>query len=103
MAYSKEQRAEYQREYRKRQRREQVMNTTMPARVVSDLIDCQDEVARLKRELAARPKVVTPVEHRDSPAPHPVLAAMGLDAEGNPPGVRFGAPRPAPKTGKAKR
>jgi hypothetical protein len=55
-------RAAYMREYRRRQRRETVMNTTMPAQAVRELIDAQDrireleaEVARLKRELAGRP------------------------------------------------
>jgi uncharacterized small protein (DUF1192 family) len=55
-------RAAYMREYRKRRRRETVMNTTMPAQAVRELIDAQDrirdleaEVARLKRELALRP------------------------------------------------
>jgi len=67
------------REYRKRQRRERVMNTTMPAQAVRELIDAQDrirvleaEIARLKRELAARPiagpafnsKPFTPVPKR---------------------------------------
>lgn len=58
----KRDRAAYMREYRKRQRRETVMNTTMPAQAVRELIDAQDrireleaEVARLKRELAGRP------------------------------------------------
>lgn len=56
-------RAAYMREYRKRQRRETVMNTTMPAQAVRDLIEAQDrireleeEVRRLKRDLAVRPE-----------------------------------------------
>jgi hypothetical protein len=55
-------RAAYMREYRKRQRRESVMNTTMPAQAVRDLIEAQDrireleaEVRHLKAELAKRP------------------------------------------------
>jgi hypothetical protein len=52
-------RAAYMREYRKRQRRETIMSTTMPAQVVRDLVvgedrirDLEAEVARLKRALA---------------------------------------------------
>jgi len=55
-------RAAYMRDYRKRQRRETVMNTTMPAQAVRDLIDAEDriraleaEVRHLKAELATRP------------------------------------------------
>ena len=55
-------RAAYMREYRKRQRREVVMNTTMPVQAVRDLIDAEDriraleaEVRHLKAELATRP------------------------------------------------
>lgn len=58
--------AAYMREYRKRQRREVIMNTTMPAQAVRELVEAQDriqvleaEVIRLKRELAARPQVAT--------------------------------------------
>jgi len=53
------------REYRKRQRRETVMNTTMPAQAVRDLIDAEDrirvleaEVRHLKAELATRPAAI---------------------------------------------
>lgn len=99
MPYSKEQRAEYQREYRKRQRREQVMDTTMPAQAVRDLIDCQDEVARLKKALAARPIVA-------QGSLGALAAVQGF--ERNRAAVdetlhRFGVPRPAPKPGAKKR
>lgn len=58
-------RAAYMREYRKRQRREQIMDTTMPAQAVRDLVETQDrvreleaEVRHLKAQLAQRPSIV---------------------------------------------
>ena len=61
MPLKPEDRAAYQREYRKRQRREQIMNTTMPAQAVRSLVDAEDriktlkaEVKHLKEELAQR-------------------------------------------------
>ena len=58
---TKDERAAYMRDYRARQRRETIMDTTMPAQAVRELVECQDErralvteIARLKRELARR-------------------------------------------------
>ena len=72
-------RAAYMREYRKRQRRETIMNTTMPAEAVRQLTDAQDrireleaEVARLKRELTSRPMAGPSFNSRGfHPAPKP--------------------------------
>lgn len=62
MSRAKEANAAYMRDYRRRQRSEQIKNTTMPSAVVADLLTAQDrireleaEVRHLRAELAKRP------------------------------------------------
>lgn len=81
-------RAAYMREYRARHRAAKMTGPTYQLDVaIQRVAELEEEVRQLKAELAKRPPA--PVLH-----PNPILAAMGLDVNGNPPGIEF---RPVPK------